>query len=85
MLLDFIKSYDCNDVISEDDYVLCIPSSVVEEASCAAFSVCESSSWCYLAGSAVFKELKTLVLLVLKLFLCSTFPRGNFPNCCILV
>ena len=82
MLLDFNKPYD---VVCEDDYALSILSSVVEEASCAAFNVCESSSLCYLAGSAVFKELKTLALLVLKLFLCRMFPRGNFPNRCILV
>ena len=52
-------------MISEDDYALGILSSVVEEASCAAFNVCESSGLCYLAGSAVFKELETLALLVL--------------------
>ena len=61
-MLDFTKPYDGEDVINEDDYALGILSSVVEEASCAAFNVCESSSWCYLAGSAVFKELKTLAL-----------------------
>ena len=85
MLLDFINPYDGDDVISEDDYALGILLSVVEEASYAAFNVCESSGLCYLAGSAVFKELKTLALLVLKLFLCSTFPLGSFPNRCRLV
>ena len=33
MLLDFIKQYDGDDVISEDDCALGIPSLVVEEAS----------------------------------------------------
>ena len=49
MLLDFIKQYDGDDVMSEDDYALGIPSSVVEEASCTAFSICESSDLYYLA------------------------------------
>ena len=35
---------------------------MVEEASCVVFSVCESSGLCYLAGLAVFKELKMLAL-----------------------
>ena len=43
MLLDFIKPYDGDDVISEDDYELGIPSSVIEEASCTALNICESS------------------------------------------
>ena len=32
-----------------------------------------------------FKELKTLAMLVLKLFVCDTFPGDNIPNLCILV
>ena len=60
MLLNFTKQYDGDDVISENDYALGIPSSVVEEASCTAFNVCESSGLYYLAGWAVFGELKTL-------------------------
>ena len=62
-------------MISEDDYALGILSSVIEEASCAAFNVCESSGLRYLAGWAVFKELKMLALLLLKIFVCSTIPR----------
>ena len=57
MSLYFIKQYNGDDVISEDEYALGIPSSVVEEASCAALNVCESSGLHYLAGRAVFKEL----------------------------
>ena len=49
MLLDFIKQYDGDDLISEDNYALGIPSSVVEEASCSAFNICESSDLYYLA------------------------------------
>ena len=60
MLLDFIEQYDSNAMISEDKYTLGIPSSVVEEASCTALNVCESSGLYYLAEWAVFKELKTL-------------------------
>ena len=85
MLLGFIKQYDGDDVIREDDYALDIPSSVVEEASCTALNFCESSGLYYLSGWVVFKELKTIAMLVLKLFVCSTFPRGNFPNLCVLV
>ena len=61
MLLNFIKQYDGDDVISEDEYALDTSSSVVEEASCPALNVCESSGLCYLAGWAVFKQLKTLI------------------------
>ena len=54
MLLDFIKQYDGDDVISEDEYALGIPSSVVEEASCTALNICESLGLYYLAKWAVF-------------------------------
>ena len=47
----------CDDVISEDEYALGIPSSMVEEASCTALNVCESSGLHCLAGWAVFEEL----------------------------
>ena len=50
MLLDFIKQYDGDDVIREDEYALGISLSVVEEASCTALNVCESSGLYYLAG-----------------------------------
>ena len=60
MLLDFIKQYDGDDVISEDDCALSIPLSEVEEAFYTAFNVCESSGLHYLAAWAVSKELKTL-------------------------
>ena len=60
MLLDFTKQYDSDDVISEDEYALGIPSSVVEESSCTALNVCESSLLYYLAGWAILKKLNTL-------------------------
>ena len=40
MLLNFIWQYDGDDVISEEDCALGIPSSVVEKASYTAFNVC---------------------------------------------
>ena len=56
MLLDFIKPCDSDDVIIEDDYALGILSSVVEEASCATFNVCESSGLCYLLDQLFLKN-----------------------------
>ena len=79
MLLDFLKQYDGDDVISEDEYAINIPLSVFEEASCTVINDCESSGLYYPAGWDVFKELKTLLaMLVLKLFVCSMFSWGNF-------
>ena len=56
MLLDFIKQHDGDDVISEDEYALGIPSLVVEEANCTALNVCESSGLYYVVAWAVFKN-----------------------------
>ena len=81
---DFFKQYDGDDLISEDDCAFGIRSSVVEEASYTAFNVCESSPLYYLAGWAVFKELKTLTCFKVSRVKVK-FPRGNFPNLCTLV
>ena len=86
MLLDFLKQYDGDDVISEDEYAIGIPSSVVEEASCTVLNDCESSGLYYPAGWDVFKELKTFTCnACIKAIRVQHVFLGQFPNDCILV
>ena len=86
MLLDFIREYNSDDVISEDDCASGIPSSVVEKASYTAFNACKSSGLYYLSRWDVFKELKTLACNAsIKAIRVRHLSSGQFTDLCVLV